>query len=81
MLGRIDVTVESRLVMDAKLEALGLEEEIVSAGQLGSLNPMYIACSPKNPESQRYVEWVDAGTARLRGNRRITGHTGALRPA
>jgi len=66
MLGRIDVTVESRLVMDAKLEALGLEEEIVSAGQLGSLNPMYIACSPKNPESQRYVEWVDAGTARLR---------------
>lgn len=65
-LGRIDVTVESRLVMDAKLEALGMEDEIVPAGRLGAPNPMYIACSPKNPESERYVEWVDAGTARLR---------------
>lgn len=66
LLGRIDVTVESRLVMEAKLEALDMEDRIVPAGQLGAPNPMYIACSPELPESQRYVDWVDAGTARLR---------------
>lgn len=66
MLGRIDVTVESRLVMEAKLQTLGMEDEIVAAGHLGDPNPMYIACSPENPESSRYVRWVDKGTARLR---------------
>lgn len=65
-LGRIDVTVESRLVMEAKLKALGMEDEIIPAGRLGEPNPMYIACSPANPDSQRYVDWVDSGTARLR---------------
>ena len=66
MLGRIDVTVESRVVMERQLEELGLVDTIVPAGRLGDPNPMYIACSPEKPESQRYVEWVDVGTAELR---------------
>lgn len=66
MLDRIDVTVESKLVMERRLEELGLVDDIVPAGRLGDPKPMYIACSPKKPESQRYVEWVDLGTAELR---------------
>lgn len=65
-LGRIDVTVESRLVMEAKLQELGLEGEIVPAGRLGDPDPMYMACSPKNPDSERYARWIDSGTRKLR---------------
>ena len=66
--GRITATVESVYVMNAKLEELGLTQDIVSAGTLTSGELMYIACSPKRPSSKQYLRWIDEGTQRLRRN-------------
>ncbi len=64
--GRIDATVESKLVMSAKLKELGLVQDIVPAGRLGTPTEMYIACSPAKASSKNYVKLFTEGTHKLR---------------
>lgn len=66
LLGRMTATLESELVMQAKLKEMSLAGELVNAGPLGDPVPMYIACSPLKPFSQSIVDQVDAGTKELR---------------
>ncbi len=63
---RIDATVESPAVMNAKLKELGLKGQLVSAGRLASSEPMYIACSPAKELSKKLATWVDEGTRKMR---------------
>ncbi|MDX5298888.1 MAG: transporter substrate-binding domain-containing protein [Gammaproteobacteria bacterium] len=64
--GRIDTTVESPLVMAAKLKDMGLQGQVAVAGTLGEPNAMYIACSPAKADSQALVRMLDEGTRTLR---------------
>lgn len=66
--GRIDTTPESVYVMQAKLMEMQLSDRIVPAGTLTKGRPIYIACSPDKTITQRYIQWLDAGTKRLRAS-------------
>lgn len=68
MAGRISITVESPLVMNAKLKELGMQGQIVPAGDLGDASEMFIACSPAKPGSKALVELVDSETKALRAS-------------
>jgi polar amino acid transport system substrate-binding protein len=69
--GRLTATIESYLVMPEELSLLGLENEIIPAGNIGNPIPMYIACSPKKASSKRYTQWFDEGIRTLRTNGRL----------
>jgi len=64
--GRIDALVESDLVLDAKLQEMGLEGQIKPAGQLVGATEMYIACSPSKPGMQDIVNQLNEGLIQLR---------------
>lgn len=66
--GRISATLESVNVMQAKLQQLGLSDKIVPAGTLKAGEPMYIACSPAKPSTQKFIRWLTDGTRRIRDN-------------
>jgi len=70
-LGRIDVTIESDLVMNAKLKALGMENEIVVAGLLAPPENMFIACSPAKSTSSEYVKLFSDGLKELRASGKL----------
>lgn len=67
--GRIDATIESKVVMQAKLKELGKEGEVVEAGNLLSEpSPIYIACSPAKPLSKELIKIIDEQTPKLRAS-------------
>lgn len=66
MAKRIDTTIESENVFNAKLKEMNLEQEFQSAGHIIPATKMYIACSPSHPNSRRYVEIVDQAMPVLR---------------
>lgn len=69
--GRLTATIESQLVMPEKLKELGLEGQLIPAGNSGQTIPMYIACSPNKASSLTYVKWFDEGITRLRKTGRL----------
>jgi len=66
--GRIDTTLESKFVMQAKLKDLGLQRQVIMAGQFGEPTPMYIACSPAKHTSTHYVTLLDQGIRAMRAS-------------
>jgi polar amino acid transport system substrate-binding protein len=64
--------VESKYVVSAKLKEMGLMNEVISAGQLGEEEPMYIACSPAKESSKQIIRWIDEGTRKLRESGRLS---------
>lgn len=60
--------VEIRMIADAKLHALGLEGQVIPAGNLTAPLPLYLACSPALSISQDIVRWVDEDTPKLRSS-------------
>ncbi|QTL38186.1 substrate-binding periplasmic protein [Pseudoalteromonas viridis] len=66
--GRIDTIVESVAVLEAKVKEMGVQGQVVSAGELTKATPMYIACSPENPLSVGYMKMVDAAMPVLKSN-------------
>lgn len=64
--GRVDTLVESDLVMIAKLDEMGMSDQIETAGLLNEAENMYIACSPAKPESAKLVKQLNAGLIELR---------------
>jgi len=66
--GRIDVVLESHLVMEAKLKTMGLSDEVVIAGELVAAEKMYIACSPARSTSKEYAKFFSEGIKALRAS-------------
>ncbi|WP_370292769.1 substrate-binding periplasmic protein [Thalassolituus sp.] len=63
---RIDALVESPMVMHARLQQLSPRPEVRVAGRIGSVTPLYIACSPSNPMAATYVRQLNDGIVRMR---------------
>ena len=63
---RIDTIIESELVMGAKLQSLNATEYVKSAGNTGTLEYLYLACGPDNPNSSTIVKSLDEGIRTLR---------------
>ncbi|QGX38802.1 substrate-binding periplasmic protein [Permianibacter aggregans] len=66
--GRIVTTLDSVPVVRAKIKEMGVQDQIVMAGQFGEPTPMYIACSPAKPTSKQYVAILDKGIRDLRAS-------------
>ncbi len=64
--GRITTTVESPVVMLAKLKEMGHQDKIIDAGKLGEAEDIFIACSPAKESSKALIKLVDEGTSKLR---------------
>lgn len=64
--GRIDLLIESAVVLQSKLSDLGLSGEIVEVDQLPKQDKLYIACSPQSENAGKYIEMLDEGVTRLR---------------
>jgi polar amino acid transport system substrate-binding protein len=64
--GRIDALVESDLVLEAKLQEMGLEDQLKPAGQLIGTTEMYIACSPDKKGMNDIVQQLNDGLIQLR---------------
>ena len=65
---RVDLVLESPLVMKAKLHELGLTDKIVPVARLGEEIPVYVACSPAQPNRQKYVDILSTEMPHLRKN-------------
>lgn len=64
--GRVDVLVESPLIMDWMLKSQGLGERVREAGRADmEYTPLWLACSPKRARSADLVRLFDEGVARL----------------
>ena len=68
---RIDVVVESDVVMQAKLKEMGMTGEIVPAGELDSVDDLFIACSPAKESSKTYVKLLTDGVKAMRASGRL----------
>ena len=64
--GRLTATVESPVVMLAKLKEMGHQDKIIDAGKLGEAEDIFIACSPAKESSKALMKLVDEGTSKLR---------------
>ena len=65
--GRVDTLIESKTVLLSSLVDLKLENKLTSAGNITEPLPLYIACSPANPErSKQLLAIVDEQTKALR---------------
>lgn len=63
---RVDVLLESPMVMKNALQKLGLARFVRLAGTGTEPTPFYIACSPTNPQVVRWLREFDDGMLRLR---------------
>lgn len=63
--GRISVLVEDKAVLEYRLKKMGILTGIVEAGAIEE-NPIYIAFTPKNPNSGLYAKMISDGIVGLR---------------
>ena len=63
---RLDTVIESVPVMQAKLRELGLEGQFKLVGAVTEPQPLYIACSPNNPNSKQLITKINQVTRQLR---------------
>lgn len=68
--GRLDVLVESPLVMQAKLEAMNLEEEVHRVGSVTEAMPIFVACGAGRG-AREWLRLHDEGLRGLRENGRL----------
>lgn len=66
LLGRIDVLVEDRRLVDFYLQRQHLTEQVRGAGSLPRKRPMYVALSPRVKDAAQRLEQLDQGLRRLR---------------
>lgn len=64
--GKIDLLLESPSVFKAKVKNLGLRVVFEELDRVSDPEGVYIACSPKNSASKRYLELLEAEVTRLR---------------
>lgn len=66
LLGRVDVVVEDRRIVDRYLRRQGLDGQVRSAGELPSPRPMYVALSPHLKDADARLAQLDEGLRQLR---------------
>lgn len=59
MSGRIDAVLASPAVMASTLKQLGFQNAVRDAGAIGTVTPLYIACSPQALQAERYLRLLD----------------------
>ncbi|HEY9032386.1 MAG TPA: transporter substrate-binding domain-containing protein [Pseudomonadales bacterium] len=64
--GRLDLLIESVVVMQATLAAMGLSGSVHEVDRLDAADPLYIACSPAVAAGADYIRILDEGMRRLR---------------
>jgi polar amino acid transport system substrate-binding protein len=64
--GRIDALVEAPPVIAYKLANLNMKDALEDAGTPNTLADLYIACSPKKPNSAAYVKLLEDELQRMR---------------
>ncbi len=69
--GRATATLESKMVMSAKIKDLGITGQLKTAGALQEPTEMYIACSPNKDTSKAYTDMIDKGTRELRASGKL----------
>jgi polar amino acid transport system substrate-binding protein len=72
LLGEIDLLIEDTFVSSIKARELALTDKLSEAGRLPGL-PVYVAFSPKRPESKRHAALFDKGIRELRSNMKLAG--------
>lgn len=66
--GRVDIVVDSNLVVDYAIAERQLKDKVRAAGTLSEPVEFHMACTPTNPRSTEYVRLLDEGITRLRSS-------------
>ena len=64
--GRLDTFVESRMVFLSNVYLAGTRQKYRIAGETEQESPMYVACTPANPQSRAWLTLLDEGIPALR---------------
>ena len=64
--GRLDLLIESSVVMKARLLQTGFSDAVVELDQLPKKGKLYIACSPQVDQARDYIRMLDQGIVQLR---------------
>lgn len=67
--GRIDALTEEKSVFWNTVKEMGIKDKFAFAGSdkdVGEDNYIFIAFSPKNPDSEKYAQWMTQGQTELR---------------
>ncbi|MBN1968627.1 MAG: transporter substrate-binding domain-containing protein [Candidatus Delongbacteria bacterium] len=67
-INRIDLLIDTKVVITFRAKELGMLDKIKYVGDDGKLDPMYVAFSPKNPNSKKYAKMFDDGVRKLRSS-------------
>ena len=69
---RVDAIIEDRNVLAYALEQAKMEPgRVVSLGETGEPENVYIACTPADPRGQQYADMFGKGTAQLRASGKL----------
>lgn len=69
---RVDAIIEDRNVLAYALEQSKMEPgRIISLGETGEPESVYIACTPAHPRGQQYADLFGKGTAQLRASGKL----------
>lgn len=69
---RVDAIIEDRNVLAYALEQAKMESgRVVSLGDAGEVESVYIACTPADPRGQKYADMFGNGTAQLRASGKL----------
>lgn len=66
--GRVDVLLESPMIMNNALRRLNLDRLVRLAGEGQAAQPFYIACTPGNPGVAEWLEAFDRGVLALKAS-------------
>jgi polar amino acid transport system substrate-binding protein len=71
--GELDVTLDSRWVLQALMNKHGWHDKLEFAGAADQLSKIYIACSPAIEKGAQYVQWLELGTQQMRNSGELQG--------
>jgi polar amino acid transport system substrate-binding protein len=69
--GKIDVTVESSVVMQSHLRKARLHERLVPVGSMGENQHIFVACSPAKPSLRPIIDTINRGFDQLQADGRL----------
>lgn len=64
--GRVDLLLESPMVMSVALQDLELARYVTDAGESDPPTPFYIACGSSNPKTVKWLQQFDQGAEKLK---------------
>lgn len=69
---RVDTIIEDRNVLAYALEQAKMDpDRVISLGEAGEPESVYIACTPADPRGQKYADMFGNGTAQLRASGKL----------